>query len=241
MADRYFVGHPIESGGIRVTGADAHHLAHVLRAKPGDVVTLFDGSGREAQARIERVGRADVELVVLSHTAVDREALIAVTLAVALPKGDRPRWLVEKAVELGVASLTILETARSNRRDASASIERLHRAVIEASKQCGRNRLMHVDGPCELAGFLAGDATGAPRLIALPGAQALSGVLDELAGGPVPPRRIQLAIGPEGGFATGELALAAQHGWRPVGLGPRVLRVETAALALAAAVLLRLG
>ena len=110
MADRYFVESPIAGDQARLCGAESHHLAHVMRAKPLDEVVLFDGSGAEFLARVERVGRSEIELAVLSRAAVNREARTPLTLAVALPKGDRQRWLVEKAVELGVARLVPLVT-----------------------------------------------------------------------------------------------------------------------------------
>ena len=91
---------------------EAHHLLHVMRAKAGTRVTLFDGSGWEFEAVVERAGRSEVELAIAGRQEIDREAQIAVTLGVALPKGERQKWLVEKVVELGVARLVPLETAR---------------------------------------------------------------------------------------------------------------------------------
>jgi 16S rRNA (uracil1498-N3)-methyltransferase len=239
MADRYFVETPIEGDQARLAGAEAHHLAHVMRAKPLDEVVLFDGSGAEFLARVERVGRSEIELAIVSRESVDREARVRVTVGVALPKGDRQRWLVEKAVELGVARLVPLTTERSNDRLSAAGLERLRRAVVEASKQCGRNRLMEVAAPEPLADFLLHTPSDAWRLLAHPGAKDGRRALDECLAPAADPRPVALAVGPEGGFSDSEVDLAARNGWQTVGLGPRILRVETAALAFAAAVMVR--
>ena len=242
MADRYFVETAIAGGEARLVRAEAHHLAHVLRAKPGDEVTLFDGSGAEFPARVERVGRSEIELAVLSRQEVDRETRVRLTLGVALPKGDRQRFLVEKAVELGVACLVPLQTERSVDRETPSALERLRRAVIEASKQCGRNRLMEIATPRKLADFLADSTTkGAVRLfahpIAGPGAKAFVDACEtSIARGDCP--NVILAVGPEGGFTDSELNFALAERWEIVGCGERILRVETAALALAAGVML---
>jgi 16S rRNA (uracil1498-N3)-methyltransferase len=240
MADRYFVETPLEGQQARLTGAEAHHLAHVMRAKPGHEVVLFDGSGAEFTARVERVGRAEIELAVVFRADVDREVRRPIWLGVALPKGDRQRWLVEKAVELGVARLIPLETERSNDRQSPATLERLRRAVIEASKQCGRNRLMEIVAPQKVSDFLVPPPPTALCLLAQPGALDCQNVLDQRMPKGMALEQVQLAIGPEGGFSSSELEVASASGWQTVGLGPRVLRVESAALALAAAVVMRL-
>jgi 16S rRNA (uracil1498-N3)-methyltransferase len=238
MTDRYFVESPIAGASARLVAGEAHHLLHVMRAGPGAVVTLFDDSGAEFTARVERAGRAEVELSIVVRAEVDRELPIAVTLGVALPKGDRQRWLVEKATELGVARLVPLVTEHSQDRAAPAALDKLRRAVIEASKQCGRNRLMHVAEPQPLDVFLAPASGGGLRLFAHPGGKSLASVVDSHTA--VVPPWVILAIGPEGGFAPGEVALAEARDWQTVDLGARVLRVETAAAALVSAIVLRL-
>jgi 16S rRNA (uracil1498-N3)-methyltransferase len=235
MADRYFVDQPIDGVLARLVGNEAHHLAHVMRARPGDLITLFDGGGAEFSARVETVGRADIVLAVLARNAVDRELPVRVTLGVAMPKGDRHRWLIEKATELGVARLVPLVTERSGEHQSAASLTRLRRTVIEAAKQCGRNRLMEIDAPQPLANFLDDEPPSSLRVIAQPGEQGWGPVLDEQSAG-TDPSGVAMAVGPEGGFTTAERDAAVAAGWQPVGLGPRILRIETAALALTAAV-----
>jgi 16S rRNA (uracil1498-N3)-methyltransferase len=168
MPDRYFVETPITGAQARLEGPEAHHLAHVMRAKPGLQVTLFDGSGAEFDARIETVGRATVELGVLDRIEVDRELARHITLAVSLPKGDRQRWLVEKATELGVARLIPLITARSVAQPVESALARMRRAVIEASKQCGRNRLMEVSAAVPFSDFVGVAMDNVERWIAHP-------------------------------------------------------------------------
>ena len=240
MADRYFVDEPIEGRPrVRLTGSEAHHLAHVMRAAAGDAVTLFDGGGAEFSACIEHVGRSEIELVVLSREPIDREWPLPVTLGVALPKGDRQRWLVEKATELGAARLVPLVTRRTGEHQTAVGLERLRRSVIEASKQCGRNHLMEIRPPEKLGDYLAAAPAESLRLIGQPGGASVAPVLDEHFVA-ARPSGIVLAVGPEGGFTDEEIQSAASLGWQSVDLGPTILRVETAAVALIAAIVTRL-
>ncbi len=236
MADRYFVEATSPDQTARLTHQEAHHLAHVLRAKPGAQVVLFDGTGREYDATVTRVGRSEIELAIDNTREVDRELSTTITLAVALPKGDRQRWLVEKATELGVARLVPLMTERSNDRETESALNKLRRAVIEASKQCGRNRLMEIAAPVRLTDYLASrvETLASPdnrtpewQLVAHPG-----GTLCQFA--TPTPAGVTIAIGPEGGFTNTEIGNLQSAGWQLVGLGTRILRIETAALALVA-------
>jgi 16S rRNA (uracil1498-N3)-methyltransferase len=236
MADRYFVETPIQGDSARLVAGEAHHLAHVMRACPGDEVTLFDASGAEFTARVKRLGRSEVDLAIVSRQAVNRELAVPLILGVALPKGDRQRWLVEKATELGIARLVPLVSERSQIRPSPAALEKLRRAVVEASKQCGRNRLMEIAAPQELDAFFASAAEHGVRLIAHPGGQRFTPAIRALVESAAPPLSIHLAIGPEGGFTAREIELAHSRAWNMIDLGSRVLRVETAAIALAAAI-----
>lgn len=231
MTDRYFTESPIDGSTVRLEGPEAHHLAHVMRVKPGQQVVVFDGSGREFDALVTKVARVSIELEVVDARQVDRELRQELTLGVALPKGDRQRWLVEKAVELGVSRLTPLVVARGVAPPAERSLDRLRRAVIEASKQCGRNRLMAIEEPRRWETYLTEAPSTAHRLIAHPSGTPFT---------PPPPDQPiaawHVAVGPEGGFTDDEVSLAARHGWQSVSLGPRILRIETAALYLASLV-----
>jgi 16S rRNA (uracil1498-N3)-methyltransferase len=233
MADRYFADTPIASDRATLGGAEAHHLIHVMRVKCGAQIVLFDGSGAEFTAAVEKVGRHDLELRILAREEIDRELPLKITLGVALPKGDRQKWLVEKAVELGVAKLTPLVTERAVAQPVEQALERLRRAVIEAAKQCGRNRLMEILSPRRFSDFVEESAAEPCRLLAHP-----QGFHRGVASLPSldPPKSAWLAIGPEGGFSPAEIALATGAGWQTIDLGRRILRIETAALLLTATV-----
>jgi 16S rRNA (uracil1498-N3)-methyltransferase len=224
MAERFHVNCELGPGPVVVEGAEAHHLAGVCRARPGDVVCLFNGDGREYPARVVEVGRRRVAVEVVGIEAPQRELGYRVEVAAPLPKGDRAQFLVEKLTELGATSYTPLVTARSVVRAGEAKGEKLRRYVIEASKQCGRNVLMEVRPVARWADFCRRGDLPARRVLAHPGGDELG---EAIRGDVV------LAVGPEGGFTDEEVAEARSAGWRVVSLGPRVLRVETAALVLA--------
>ena len=224
MAERFYINRDLGPGLVELGGPEAHHLGAVCRARPGDVVCLFNGDGHEYPARIVEVTRRDVTLEVESVVACSRELPIVLHIAAPLPKGDRAWFLVEKLTELGVTTLTILSTERSVVLPREAKLEKLERQVIEASKQCGRNALMRIEGPRKLGEFLRDDGLPKIRLFAHPATER----------GPLLPQAdVAACVGPEGGFTDAEVTLARDAGWRPIDLGPRILRVETAALALA--------
>jgi len=202
-----------------------------MRAKPGLQLVLFDGRGGQYEAELTHCGRSTVELALGPQQDIEREHPFQLTLATALPKGDRQRWLIEKAVELGVSQLVPLRTARAVAGSEQAS-SKLERYIIEASKQCGRNRLMRLASPQNLTELLSQEES-ATRILAHPGGGPLAAL-----GSHSTENRL-LAIGPEGGFTDDEVAQAIETDWKIVGLGSRILRLETAAMALISAVVLR--
>jgi 16S rRNA (uracil1498-N3)-methyltransferase len=230
MSERYFVERPISSGRVTLAGDEFRHLAAVMRAGPGDEVTLFDGSGAEFAARVVQIGKREAELEIACRRERSRELPFPLTLAVALPKGERQKWLVEKMTELGVTRLVPLVTERGVAQPTDAALARLRRGVIEASKQCGRNVLMEIVEPIEARVLFAAPASAAVRLIADPSGDVPLKAMPAA----MPSTGLIAAVGPEGGFADDELAAARRAGWQAVSLGPRMLRVETAAIALAA-------
>jgi len=233
MSERYYTNSPLGLGEVALEGPEAHHLIAVSRLRPGDAVCLFNGDGREYPAEILRVERRHVVLRVKEVAAPERELPFPLEVAAPLPKGDRAQFLVEKLTELGVTSFVPLATRRSIVHPRETKLEKLKRYVIEASKQCGRNVLMRV-APLEAWEAYCVRAEGAEvRILAHPGNR---GELDALSAcsshGVVAPTA--LAVGPEGGFADEEIHAARQAGWQVIDLGPRILRVETAALVLTA-------
>ena len=246
MPDRYYCQHPIAGADVTLEGPEARHLASVMRAEVGDTVVLFDGTGFEFQASVTRIGKRDVQLTIESKAEVDREAAVQLTLAVAMPKSERQKWLIEKAVELGVARIVPIVAQRSVVKLKASGIERLRRTVIEASKQCGRNRLMEIADPVAWKELIADGAGDEEKLIAHPGDTEEGGSTDLQVRTPATTPsnnspNILAAIGPEGGFTDDEVQSAIAAGWQSVSLGPRILRVETAALSLAARLLDNLG
>jgi 16S rRNA (uracil1498-N3)-methyltransferase len=240
MSERFFSPRPITAGGMMLDGPEAHHLLHVMRAAVGDEVTLFDGSGAEFRATIQTLRRTDAELRIIERREIDRELPFDLVVGVALPKGDRQKWLVEKLTELGATTLVPLITERCVAQPAAAALDRLRRSIIEAAKQCGRNRLMTIAEPQSWNEWITTGCLGAGhseppavRLLAHPSGLPLS----DLVHSQLSP--IKLAIGPEGGLTDAEVENATTSGWQSVSLGPRILRVETAAIALAAAIALR--
>jgi 16S rRNA (uracil1498-N3)-methyltransferase len=227
MSERFFSPQPISAGCMMLDGPEAHHLLHVMRAAVGDEVTLFDDSGAEFKATVETLRRTDAELRIVERREVDRELSFSLVVGVALPKGDRQKWLVEKLTELGATTLVPLITERCVAQPAASAVDRLRRSVIEAAKQCGRNRLMKIAEPQLWANWATAETSGR-RLLAHPGGQAIRDI-DLSQSNPT-----QVAVGPEGGLTDAEVAAATAAGWQCVSLGPRILRVETAAISLAA-------
>ena len=156
------------------------------------------------------------------------------TLGVALPKGDRQKWLVEKAVELGVRRLVPLLTTRGVAQPTGGALDRLRRSVVEASKQCGRNRLMEIADPLAWNDYLT--ASGSIALCLLAHRQSENNRPRDFPKLNVS-EQVFAAVGPEGGFTDDEISSAIAGGWQCVDLGPRTLRVETAAIALVAIIL----
>lgn len=225
----------------------ARHV-QVLRLQPGDRITLFNGQGDgqpgsegEFEATVARMGRSDVDVTVGAYTATAREARRAVHLVVGMPANDRMDWLIEKATELGVASIQPVMSERSVLRlkaeRADKKLAHWRGIATAASEQCGRNRLPLIHEVVALAEWLKknpSEPSAGNRLLlslqegtrSLSQAVASSGALTFLSG-------------PEGGLSAAEEAAAIACGFSAVTLGPRVLRAETAPLAVLAALALR--
>lgn len=228
MSHWYFTDSSPVGESLTLDADEARHLGKVMRARPGDVVQVLDGRGNEYTCELVSARRDAAELRVTS-TISEPAQRASVSLGVALPKGERQRTLVEKCTELGVHALIPLATDRGVATPTDNALARLRRYAIEACKQSGRRWLPEIAAPCDFPDWLAEEA-GNASFIAAPGGEYPPRMLFEAAeSGPV-----QCAIGPEGGFTPEELEQAVAAGWRTLNLGPHVLRVETAALAVAA-------
>ncbi len=233
MPSRFYCPDPPNDGVYRLKANEAKHLSRVFRLGVGAEVEIFDGSGFATRTRLIALGDDWVDLAALGEPIAEQAPPFSLVLASAAPKADRLDWLVEKATELGVARLILLVTERSVVEPGMSKISRLERTVIEASKQCGRARLMAIDAPTRWSTVVE-SFPGSLRLLADAQGIAMS-QLSEIPCG----QSVILAVGPEGGFTPGEREQASRAEWLPINLGVNTLRIETAALAGVAALFSR--
>jgi 16S rRNA (uracil1498-N3)-methyltransferase len=237
MSHRYFVE---EIGGrtARLTGQDAKHLAGVLRAKPGQAVVLCTGAGTDYDAVITAVGKDAVEFSLGAPRKSAAEPALWAEVFIGMAKGERMDYAVQKAVELGASAIWPFYSAHSvvKPKNDDAKTQRFSRIARAAAQQSGRGILPAVHPPLDFAGVLQQAAQCRHGLFFYEeGGAALRTVL---LGGET---SLALITGPEGGFSPGEAALARQAGFATVGLGPRILRCETAPAAVLAAVMALTG
>jgi 16S rRNA (uracil1498-N3)-methyltransferase len=227
---RFYCPQPLIPGGIvDLPETVAHHL-HVVRQQPGDEVVLFNGEGGQARARLREIGKRRASADVVAFEDVDVELPYSVTLAQGLPEGSKMDWIVEKAVELGVAAVQPLAAARSVVKLSGERAEKRQAhwegVIVAASEQSGRNRLALLS-PLQDFGRYIAQPSDQPRILLSPRAtQSLAGWARDTT-----PQAVALLIGPEGGFSAPEEEAALAQGALALSMGPRVLRTETAGLA----------
>ena len=226
MSHRFFLSQTPTEDTARLEGDEARHLARVMRAKTGDTVELFDGQGTSWTATVQAIQRNHVSLRLDQKQSETISNKPTITLAVALPKGDRQKWLIEKITELGTDSLVPLTTTRSVAEPTAAAISRLQRGVIESCKQSGRNRLLEITQPQSLHNLLT-TSSASLRILACPDGTPMRSILLK------PIDNILIAIGPEGGFTDEEIRTANASGFAQMSLCQNILRIETAAIAAA--------
>jgi 16S rRNA (uracil1498-N3)-methyltransferase len=238
MIPRFFC--PVAAGherSIELPSAVAHHIDRVLRLADGDRVTLFDGSGREFDARLEKVGRTLRAQIGASSEPV-RESPLQITLMQCLAASDKMDWIVQKAVELGVTRIQPVASRRAVVRlagdRAQRRVEHWQQVAVAACEQCGRNRIPEILPLLSLPQAVS--AADGLRLLLHP-----EGGVPLRQAGLQADAPISLLIGPEGGFDGEELAAARSKGFAAITLGPRVLRTETAGVAILAALNLLIG
>lgn len=223
---------PLATGSVIDLPPGAARHVQVLRLQPGGLIALFGSEGGgEFEATVEHMGRSDVRVQVGTHHALEREAQRAVHLVLGMPANDRMDWLVEKATELGVASIQPVVTERSVLRlsgeRAQKKREHWQAVAVAACEQCGRNRVPPVHAVRSLSDWLA-QPDGATRRLLLSlrtGTEACRTAAQNSA------QAVSFLSGPEGGLSPAEEDAAIAAGFTPVTLGPRVLRAETAPLA----------
>lgn len=227
---RFQIAAPVPVGAVvDLDGAELRH-ARVRRLAVGEAVALFDGAGFACVARIEHVGRAALRARVEAlRPPREAESPLALTLAVALPKGDTLEWVIEKATELGVSAIQPFSSTHTLAAPSAARQARWQHIARAAAKQCGRSVVPAVAAPLAFGAVL--HLPGEVRLLFAErdAAHRLADIAP-----PTAPAGALLVVGPEGGFADAELAAAAAAGFHLVGLGPRILRADTAAIAATA-------
>ena len=215
---------------VRLDADEAHHLTRVLRLGAGARIFVFDGEGAEYECEVARVAKHEVDLNLLRRLDDVVESPLRLTLAQALIKGDKSDWVIQKTTELGVTRIVPLVTDHSDvkraEERAGQRIERWRRIALEALKQCGRRRLVEICEPepfddyCELA------PQDARLIFSERGGESLAKVAEKLRD----VNQLSLCVASEGGWSERELLKAASCGFRPVSLGSRILRTETAAI-----------
>ena len=233
---RFYCPPPIPlSGEMELPVPAAHHATRVLRLHAGDTIQLFDGEGNERQGRIASVEGKRVVISSLTETNVVRESPLRVLLAQSMTSSEKMDWIIQKATELGATEIQPLDTERSVAR---LSMERTakrmshwRQVVISACEQCGRNVLPEIHAPVEIMTWLQQmQKQPDSKFVLLPDGPA------SMRNQAKPSERIVLLIGAEGGLTESESNTAIQCGFNPIGMGNRILRTETAAIAGLAAI-----
>ncbi len=232
---RFFVTNDAidESAGIlRIAGEDAHHIGFSLRMAAGEEITVSNGEGLDYRCRLIALRPGTVEAAILSCLPCPAEPPLSLHLYMAYPKGDKLETVIQKATELGVATVTPFLSERCIRRPDREKTEKLslryNRIAREAAGQCGRGRLPRVNDPLSFEQMLVSATARGPALFCYEGegATPLPTLLTSLP----TPAALSVIVGSEGGFSPREAALAAEAGCLSCGLGPRILRCETAPL-----------
>ncbi len=231
---RFYCNQPLETGlQLVLPDAVARHV-QVLRLKEGDLITLFNGAGGEYAARIERLEKKYVQVLIKTFSARESETAHGLSLAQGLPEGSKIDWIIEKAVELGATSIQPLISSRCvvrlSEERAKRKMQHWTGIMAAAAEQCGRNRLPHLAEPESYEGWI-GQQDLHRRIVLSPrGSQPLSQWARHH-----PAQAVTLIIGPEGGLSPAEEDTAIARGALCLTLGERVLRTETAGLAAMAA------
>ena len=236
---RFFVDQQPQDGVLTLTGENAHHAGRVLRLRVGEGVTLCDGAGMDFDCTVEAVEKEAVTCRVVSCHAADTEPKQSITLFMALPKGDKMEFIVQKAVELGVSRIVpyLSKNCVSRPDKTEKKVERWRKIAAEAAKQCGRGRLPEVAAVVPVAQAIA-QAVESETALFFYENERRTGLRDALAGGVRD--TVSLMVGPEGGFDPEEIRTATEAAIKPITLGKRILRTETAGLAILSVLMFQL-
>ncbi|HEY7535185.1 MAG TPA: 16S rRNA (uracil(1498)-N(3))-methyltransferase [Thermodesulfobacteriota bacterium] len=217
----------IKNNQASISGSDYRHIIKVLRLKPGNAITLFDEKGLEHFGKISELGSKEITITITGSKRVDNESILNITLLQGIPKGDKMDYIVEKATELGVKTIAPVITERSQVRNAKR-IDRWRRIVLESSKQSGRMIPPNILDVTSFENAIDFNDTGNLQIILHE--KCRDKIRDIINKVNKTSNKVKLFIGPEGGFTKGEVIKAKTKGFIPIGLGPRILRTETAAI-----------
>lgn len=222
---------------LELESAPAQHIARAMRMRAGDALTLFNGRGGEYAATIGSVGKKTVLVTVGEHHDTEKESPLAIHLGIAVSRGERMDWLIQKAVELGVCSISPLFTQRTEVKlkgdRADKKVRHWQLIAIAACEQCGRNQLPAINPPQNLSAWV--ETTQADRKLVLHHRATIEAEAQQA------PASIALLIGPEGGLSPLEISTTESVGYGALRLGPRIMRTETAPLAAIAILQARWG
>ncbi len=223
-------------GGVTLNEDETRHLRDVLRLHVGDEVSVFDGTGREFRSTIASIEKRSSKLLIVGEMQpASPESPLDLTIAPTVLSGERYDLIVQKAVELGVSYLIPLTTLRCEvkLKDAAKRLDRWRRIALEATKQCGRAKLMEIGDPKTFAELCSDSTNSTVIMFSERDGNDFSTV--------TPANKITALFGPKGGWDDTELDLAGKNGVNVVTLGGRILRAETAAIALTAILQHRFG
>lgn len=233
----------INTDSIKITGDDVNHIKRVLRLRAGDKIVICDGAGIDYFTEIKEVEENSVSTMILSKQHSSTEPPVGITLFQGIPKSDKMDYIIQKSVELGISRIIPVSTERTvvkldSRKDAVNKTTRWQRIAFEAAKQCNRGIIPKVELPVgfdECLSLMAG-----VDLAIIPyEKEAENSLRNYLRSGSI--KKAGMLIGPEGGFTEKEVQKAASAGIKPVTLGPRILRTETAGIAVLSILMYELG
>lgn len=232
MASRYYYEGSLEPGNIELTDSEAHHLIHVKRTRVGECIELFDGQGHAVEAEVIELKKRSAVLKISKQIQSEiQNQRPEVILASAIPKGDRFRWLIEKATEIGVTQFIPLITERSVVSPRDSKLEKHRQYVIEACKQSGRNQLMNISSLQSLNDLCAEANQSTQIFVGHPSTNITS--LEQFQNCIDPATTsLLLIVGPEGGLTEQELGLLDNKKANRVCCSPHILRTETAGLVM---------
>lgn len=233
----------IADGTVRITGTDVNHIGHVLRMRAGEEILVSDEAGRDYRCALERIGRDEVLAQVLEKSEENHELPAQIVLYQGLPKADKMELIIQKATELGAAEIVPVamkySVVKLDAKKEAAKLERWQAIAQSAAKQSKRSVVPKVDALESFVGMLRRAAELDLFLVPYESAEGM-GKTRQILQNVRPGQRIGILIGPEGGFAPEEAAAAARAGGELITLGRRILRTETAGMALLSALMLQL-